>query len=140
MNWRSNSASGFHPRTVSRYRQRGPLPQPHPRQRCLTFVRNHAKAIVACDFLVVVTARFRLLPTADWTLQQFREAPAGDHSYRFVIHDRDSIFLRGTGRGRDRHERAGAADSGAGAKGKLRMLALRRHVAPGVSGLPHPLS
>ena len=92
MNWRSNSASGFHPRTVSRYRQRGPLPQPHPRQRCLTFVRNHAKAIVACDFLVVVTARFRLLPTADWTLQQFREAPAGDHSYRFVIHDRDSIF------------------------------------------------
>jgi len=26
-----------------------------------TFVRNHAQGIVACDFLVVVTARFRIL-------------------------------------------------------------------------------
>src|SRR5215467_5523305 len=31
-------------------------------------------------------------PTAEWTLQQFREALPGDHAYRFVIHDRDSIF------------------------------------------------
>jgi hypothetical protein len=31
-------------------------------------------------------------PTAEWTLQQFREALPGDHPYRFVIHDRDSIF------------------------------------------------
>jgi hypothetical protein len=31
-------------------------------------------------------------PTAAWTLQQFREAVPGDHSYRFLIHDRDSIF------------------------------------------------
>jgi hypothetical protein len=31
-------------------------------------------------------------PTAAWTLQQFREAVASDHSYRFLIHDRDSIF------------------------------------------------
>jgi putative transposase len=57
-----------------------------------TFVRNHAQGIVACDFLVVVTARFRILfvaleigsrrilhcnvtahPTAEWTLQQLRE-------------------------------------------------------------------
>jgi hypothetical protein len=27
----------------------------------LTFVRNHAQAIVACDFFVVVTATFRVL-------------------------------------------------------------------------------
>ena len=27
-----------------------------------------------------------------WTLQQFREAVPSDHSYRFLIHDRDSIF------------------------------------------------
>jgi putative transposase len=87
--------------------------QPDPKQRWLTFVRNQAKAIVACDFFVVVTASFRLLygfvileqvtrrvlhhnvtehPTAAWTLQQFRETLSGDHSYRFVIHDRDSIF------------------------------------------------
>ena len=31
-------------------------------------------------------------PTAEWTLQQFREAIPGDHPYRFLIHDRDSIF------------------------------------------------
>src|SRR5258708_18842703 len=33
-------------------------------------------------------------PTAEWTVQQFREALPGDHRYRFVIHDRDSIFSR----------------------------------------------
>jgi hypothetical protein len=26
-------------------------------------------------------------PTAAWTLQQFREAIASDHTYRFLIHD-----------------------------------------------------
>jgi len=30
-------------------------------QRWRTFVRNHTKVIVACDFCVVVTATFRLL-------------------------------------------------------------------------------
>jgi hypothetical protein len=30
-------------------------------------------------------------PTADWTLQQFREALPGDHGYQYVIHDRDRI-------------------------------------------------
>jgi transposase InsO family protein len=69
--------------------------------------------VVACDFFVVITATFRTLyvfvvmelgsrrilhhnvtahPTAEWTLQQFREALPGDHPYRFVIHDRDRIF------------------------------------------------
>jgi transposase InsO family protein len=31
-------------------------------------------------------------PTAEWTLQQLREVLPGEHPYRFVIHDRDSIF------------------------------------------------
>ena len=82
-------------------------------QHWQTFVRNHAQAIVACDFCVVVTATFRLLsvfvvmehatrrilhvnvtahPTAVWTLQQLREALPADHGYRFLLHDRDSIF------------------------------------------------
>ena len=81
----------------------------------MTFVRNHAKGIMACDFFVVVTATFRVLyvfvvievgtrkivhcnvtshPTADWTLQQFRETLPGDLAYRYVIHDRDRIFSK----------------------------------------------
>jgi hypothetical protein len=31
-------------------------------------------------------------PTAEWTIQQFREFLAFDHPYRFLIHDRDGIF------------------------------------------------
>ena len=31
-------------------------------------------------------------PTAEWTIQQFREFLALDHPYRFVVHDRDSVF------------------------------------------------
>ena len=82
-------------------------------QHWKTFVKNHAQGIVACDFLVAVTARFRVLfvfvamevgsrrilhcnmtshPTADWTLQQLRETMPSDHPYQFLIHDRDSIF------------------------------------------------
>ena len=79
----------------------------------MTFVQNHAQGIVACDFLVALTARFQVLfvfvameigsrrilhsnvtahPTAEWTLQQLREAIPSDHPYRFLIHKRDSIF------------------------------------------------
>ena len=84
-------------------------------QRWSTFVRNHARGIVACDFLVSVTASFRVVfvfvameigsrrilhtnvtvhPTAEWTIQQFREFLAFDHPYRFLIHDRDAIFSK----------------------------------------------
>ena len=31
-------------------------------------------------------------PTAEWTLQQFREGLSDERPYRFAIHDRDSIF------------------------------------------------
>ena len=52
------------PRTVRKYLARRPERGGSPRaslQRWRTFVRNHAKAIVACDFCTVVTATFRLL-------------------------------------------------------------------------------
>jgi len=102
------------PRTVRRYMpddtgsRRGPSSQ-----RWVTFVRNHAQGILACDFFVAVTASFRVLyvfvimevgtrriahfnvtahPTADWTLQQFREVITGEKPYRFLIHDRDTIY------------------------------------------------
>ena len=84
-------------------------------QRIPSHVRNHAKAIIACDFCVVVAATFKTLyvfvvmehasrrilhanvtahPTAQWTIQQFREAIPVDHGYRFLIHDRDSMFSK----------------------------------------------
>jgi len=31
-------------------------------------------------------------PTAEWPLQPFREIRPGNHAYRFVLHDRDSLF------------------------------------------------
>ena len=104
------------PRTVRKYMPKRTDRDPGYRvqsQRWSTFVRNHAQAIVACDFCVVVTATFRLLyvfvlmehatrrilhcnvtahPTAQWTLQQLREAMPSDHGYGFLIHDRHGIF------------------------------------------------
>jgi putative transposase len=101
------------PRTVRKYMPKRPQGQPRGDQRWSTFVANHAKAIVACDFLAVVTATFKCLyvfviieigtrkllhihvtdhPTAAWTQQQLREAIPSDHGYRFLIHDRDRIF------------------------------------------------
>lgn len=103
------------PRTVKKYWPKGLSSGPRrvSSQRWRTFVHNQAAALVACDFATVVTATFRRLyvlivieigtrkilhcdvtahPTAEWTAQQFREAIPSDHSYRFLIHDRDSIF------------------------------------------------
>ena len=102
------------PPTVRRYmppnrRPRGRLSS----QRWRTFVRNHAEAMLACDFFVTITATFRTLyvfvvldvgtrrivhwnvtehPTAEWTVQQFRPVVPGDQPQRFLIHDRDSIY------------------------------------------------
>jgi len=77
------------PRTVRRYIPKNPKRAKASSQSWMTFVRNHAKAIIACDFFVVVTATFRLVyvlvimevstrrilhvnvtrhPTAEWTL------------------------------------------------------------------------
>ena len=52
------------PRTVRKYMPKHPdHGRGHrvPSQRWRTFVHNHAQAMVACDFCVVVTATFRLL-------------------------------------------------------------------------------
>ena len=88
---------GLHvsPRTVRRYLPKPPMGRPRGDQRWSTFLKNNARAIVACDFFVTVTSTFRLLyvlvviehrsrrlihcnvtahPTAAWTRQQLRQA------------------------------------------------------------------
>ncbi len=104
------------PRTVQKYLledPKGGRRQTIPSQRWMTFVRNHAKGIVACDLFVSVTVRFRIIyvlvimevgtrrlvhfnvtshPRAAWALQQFREVMDNEAAYRFLIHDRDRIY------------------------------------------------
>src|SRR2546422_1992348 len=102
------------PRTVRRYMPRGAAPRDGARsQLWSTFVRNHASAVLACDFFVVVTATFRVFyvfvvlevgsrrirhwnvtehPTAEWAAQQFRMVMSGEEPHRFLIHDHDSIY------------------------------------------------
>src|SRR5262249_22210056 len=48
------------PRTISKYLERD-RPRGTSDQRWATFVRNHAKTIVACDFFVSVTATLRIV-------------------------------------------------------------------------------
>ena len=99
-------------RTVARYlrriRRRG-----DPGKRWLAFLQNHREAIVAFDFFTVPTVTFQLLygffviehgrrkilhvnvtrhPTAEWVVQQLREAFPEAAPYRYLILDRDSKF------------------------------------------------
>jgi putative transposase len=102
------------PRTVRRCMPRGPLPgRGQQRQSWATFLRNHAGAVLACDFFVVVTATFQRVYvfvildiatrwvvhwnhtvhlTAEWTVQQFRDGLPLDGAHRLLVHDRDGIF------------------------------------------------
>ena len=101
------------PRTVRKYLPRRPPGRPRGSLRWATFLRLHAQGIIACDFLVAVTATFRLLyvfvviehrsrrlisynvtahPIAAWTLQQLRDAIGLESRYEYLLHDRDCIF------------------------------------------------
>ena len=147
------------PRTVRKYLPRAPAGCPRGDQRWSTFLKNHAQAIVACDFFVAVTCGLRLLyvfvvmehrsrrlihcnvtahPSALWTRQQLREALGYETRYRYLIHDRDNIFSL-------------ELDGSVGNLG-LRVLKtpprspmangicerMTRHDPPRVSGLAHP--
>jgi len=104
------------PRSVRRYWPGTRSPRGAERgrdQRWGTFVRNHADAIVACDFFTSVTATFRVLyvlivmevgsrrvihcgvtanPSTEWTIRHLRVAIPYDHRWRFLIHDRHATF------------------------------------------------
>jgi putative transposase len=100
-------------RTVARY-LRGVRPRRlDPAKRWLSFLANHREVIVAFDFFTVPTVTFHLLycffvieherrrilhfnvtrhPTAEWVVQQLREAFPEAGSYRYAILDHDSKF------------------------------------------------
>ena len=84
-----------------------------PAKNWLTFLQNHCEVVVAFDFFTVPTVTFQLLycffviehgrrrilrfnvtdhPTAEWAVQQLREAFPEAVPYRYAIFDRDSTF------------------------------------------------
>jgi transposase InsO family protein len=98
--------------SVSKYiiRRRRP-----PSQTWKTFLENHVKSMVSVDFFTVPTIRFQILyvflvlahdrrrilhfaatahPSAEWTVQQLREAFPWDTAPRYLLRDRDRIFGR----------------------------------------------
>ncbi len=84
-----------------------------PSQTWRTFLKNHAKDIVAADFFVVPTVFFQILfvfvilshdrrrvvhfgvttyPTAEWTARQLLEACPWDSAPRYLLRDRDGSY------------------------------------------------
>lgn len=96
--------------TIEKYMVRTPKP---PSQNWPTFLSNHAKEIVACDFFTVPTIWFSALhvlifieharrkivhfnisrsPCSKWAARQLTAAFPYDTAPRFLIHDRDTRF------------------------------------------------
>jgi transposase InsO family protein len=99
-------------RTIQRYLRLTRPPRPSG-QAWSTFLRNHAGAIWACDFLPATDLLFRPLyaffvvalgtrrvvrvgvtrhPTDGWVAQQLREATPFDERPRFLIRDNDGKY------------------------------------------------
>jgi len=99
-------------RTVARY-LRSIVRRGDPKQKWLAFLQNHREVIAAFDFFTVPTVTFRVLycffvieherrkilhcnvtqhPTAEWIVQQLREAFPEPCRYCYVILDRDRKF------------------------------------------------
>ena len=98
--------------TVEKYRPRIRKP-PSPTWK--TFLSNHVKDLVSCDFFTVPTVTFKVLfvfiilahdrrrivhvniteyPTAQWTAQQIVEAFPWNEAPRYLLRDRDSIYAK----------------------------------------------
>jgi len=67
--------------------------------RVISLVAVTARFRIFCIFVVIEVGTRRLVhcgvtahPTAEWTIQQLREAIPSGHSYRFFIHDRHPTF------------------------------------------------
>jgi len=100
-------------RSVARYLQRMGRRRGDPGKSWLAFLENHREALVAFDFFTVPAVTFQVLywffviehgrrqilhcnvtrcPTAEWIVQQLREAFPEACPYRYVILDRDTKF------------------------------------------------
>jgi len=96
--------------TVSKYMRR---PRRPPSQAWRTFLKNHAKDLIALDFFTVPTATFRVLfvfvvlshgrrrlvhfnvtehPTAEWRARQLLEVCVHEEAPRYLIRDRDQVY------------------------------------------------
>lgn len=96
--------------TVRKYMRRRRKP-PSPTWRA--FLNNHVDDLVAIDFFVVPTVRFKVLfvlvvlrhhrrrvvhfnvtenPTAEWTARQIVEAFPWDDAPRYLLRDRDGVY------------------------------------------------
>jgi hypothetical protein len=147
------------PRTVRKYLPKRAPGQPRVDQRWSTFLKNHAKAILACDFFVAVTATFRMLyvfvviehgtrrlkhvnvtanPTAEWTLQQLREVIGDGGVHRYLIHDRDRIYAQHLDASIKALGLAGAAIPGGESESECDLRTRDRNNAAGVPGLADP--
>ena len=99
-------------RTVARYLRRI-VRRGDPAQKWSAFLQNHREVLAGCDFFTVPTVTFRVLycffvieherrkilhcnvtphPTAEWIVQQLREAFPEPCRYRYLILDRDRKF------------------------------------------------
>jgi len=96
--------------SVSKYMVRHRRP---PSQTWRAFLENHMKSMVSVDFFTVPTVRFQILyvflvlahdrrriihfavtahPTAEWSVQQMREAFPWESAPQYLLRDRDRIF------------------------------------------------
>jgi transposase InsO family protein len=102
------------PNTIAKYlRLKRTNPTDTQKQSWQSFLKNHAKGIWSMDFAVVPTLAFKALyvlliishdrrkiehftvtkhPTAEWLIQQFRNATPFGKQPRYLIHDNDAGF------------------------------------------------
>ena len=148
------------PRTVGRYlRTLRPRRGGSRSQRWATFVRNHAHAVVACDFFTTVTVGFRILYVfvvlevgtrriLHWNVTDASHGGVDDPAVPRGHHPRDVPPVRpprsrqhlfGHGRPSDRVDGAACAqDARADTAGQCVLRTIDRHDASGVSGLADP--
>jgi hypothetical protein len=147
------------PRTVRKYLPRRPPTHPRGDLRWSTFLRLHAQGIIACDFLVVVTATFRLLyvfvviehgsrrllhfnvtahPSSAWTLQQLREAVGFEKRYQYPTARSRQHLCHGPGRIGKETRNHGVEVASTLPEGQRDLQTNHRHDSARVFGLVNP--